>query len=138
MLLVDSTVWIDYFNGRSTPHTDYLDRILDEQIILVGDLILAEVLQGFRREGEFEQARQALGRFAQVSLVGPTLAVQSARHFRLLRQMGITIRKTIDCLIATYCIEHGLPLLHCDSDFDAFEQHLGLQVVHLGDKGVSG
>ena len=130
MQLVDSTVWIDYFNGQSTPHTNYLDRILDDQIVLVGDLILAEVLQGFRREAEFELARQALGRFTQVSLVGPVLAVQSARHYRALRNLGITVRKTIDCLIATYCIEHGLPLLHCDSDFDAFEQHLGLIVVH--------
>lgn len=131
MLLVDSTVWIDYFNGQSTPHTDYLDRILDEQVILVGDLILAEVLQGFRREAEFEQARQALGNFKQVSLVGPVLAIQGARHYRFLRQLGVTVRKTIDCLIATYCIENGLPLLHSDADFDAFEQYLGLIVVHL-------
>jgi predicted nucleic acid-binding protein len=130
MLLVDSTVWVDYFNGQVTPHTDYLDRILSDQIVLVGDLILAEVLQGFRSEAEFEQAHQALLRFQQVSLVNPGIAVQSARNFRKLRQLGITVRKTIDSLIATYCIENGLGLLHCDHDYDGFEQYLGLMVVH--------
>lgn len=130
MLLVDSTVWIDYFNGRVTPHTEYLDRVLSDQIVLVGDLILAEVLQGYRREAEFEQARQALTRFTQVSLVNPTLAVRSAQNYRFLRSLGVTVRKTIDCLIATYCIEKDHSLLHCDADFDGFEQHLGLRVVH--------
>ncbi len=132
MLLVDSTVWIDYFNGQINPHTDYLDRILKEQMILVGDLILAEVLQGFRTEHEFEQAHQALEYFQQVSLVSPVLAVQSARNYRLLRSQGVTVRKTIDCLIATYCIENKHDLLHKDNDFDGFEQFLGLQVVHPG------
>ncbi len=130
MLLVDSTVWIDYFNGQITPHTDYLERILSDQIVLVGDLILAEVLQGYRREAEFEQARQALESFTQVSLVGQALAVQSARNYRSLRVLGVTVRKTIDCLIATYCIENNHTLLHTDSDFDGFERHLGLKVVH--------
>jgi predicted nucleic acid-binding protein len=130
MLLIDSTVWIDYFNGRVTPQTDYLDRILSDQLILVGDLILAEVLQGYRSEAEFEQARQALGRFEQVSLVDPALAVLSARNDRTLRRLGVTARKTIDCLIATYCIENEHSLLHNDSDYDSFEQHLGLKVVH--------
>ena len=130
MLLVDSTVWIDYFNGGATPHTDYLDRILSEQVVLVGDLILAEVLQGFRGEAEFELARQALQRLTQVSLVNPALAVKSARNYRALRALGVTPRKTIDCLIATWCIENGYGLLHTDSDFDGFEQHLELQVIH--------
>lgn len=130
MMLVDSTIWIDYFNGQITPHTDYLDRVLSDQIVLVGDLILAEVLQGYRHEGEFEKARQALGRFTQVSLVDPLLAVQSARNYRSLRSTGVTVRKTIDCLIATYCIEKDHTLLHNDRDFDGFEQHLGLKVVH--------
>jgi predicted nucleic acid-binding protein len=122
MLLVDSTVWIDYFNGRITPLTDYLDRTLDEQIVLVGDLILAEVLQGYRNEDEFEEARKILARFTQASLVSPALAIQSARNYRALRQLGITVRKTIDCLIATYCIESGHSLLHNDSDL--FSTHL--------------
>jgi len=130
MLLVDSTVWIDYFNGRITAQTDYLDQVLSDQMILVGDLILAEVLQGYRSEDEFEQACQALGRFTQVSLIDPELAVSSARNDRTLRRLGVTVRKTIDCLIATYCIENEHSLLHNDSDYDGFEQHLGLKVVH--------
>ena len=131
MLLVDSTVWIDYFNGQVTPQTDYLDRILSDQMVLVGDLILAEVLQGFRSEAEFELARQAMDNFEQTSLIDPALAVQSARYYRTLRKLGVTVRKTIDCLIATYCIENDHILLHNDSDYDGFEQHLGLKVVHL-------
>ena len=130
MLLVDSTVWIDYFNGRITPETDYLDRVLDEQLILVGDLILAEVLQGFRSEDDFERVRVTLAHFTQVSLVSPALAVHSAQHYRSLRSLGVTVRKTIDCLIATYCLENDHSLLHKDADFDGFEQHLGLRVVH--------
>lgn len=130
MLLVDSTVWIDYFNGRITPQTDYLDRAFDDQIILVGDLILAEVLQGYRREEEFELARQVLERFTQVDLLCAAHAVQSARNYRRLRAAGVTVRKTVDCLIATFCIENGCSLLHNDADFDGFEQHLGLIVVH--------
>ena len=130
MLLIDSTIWIDYFNGVITPETNFLDHAFDEQLILVGDLILAEVLQGFRSETDFEQARLVLGRFQQASIVDPELAVQSARNYRLLRSQGITVRKTIDCLIATFCIEEGHELLHSDSDFDGFEQHLGLKVLH--------
>lgn len=130
MLLVDTTVWVDYFNGLRTPHTDYLDAILDQDLILVGDLILAEVLQGFREEEHFEQARRALGKFQQVHIVTPAMAVQSARNYRFLRGRGITVRKTIDSLIATWCIENDVPLLHNDRDFDGYETHLGLRVVH--------
>ncbi len=130
MILVDSTVWIDYFNGKTTPETDYLDRILAERMILVGDIILGEVLQGFRTDADFEQAHNALAKFEQVSLLTPSLAVQSARNYRALRKRGITIRKTIDCFIATYCIETGCELLHADRDFIPFEQHLRLQAIH--------
>jgi predicted nucleic acid-binding protein len=129
MLLVDSSVWIDYFNGAVTPQTDYLDKALAHEPVLVGDLILTEVLQGFRSEAEFEQALQALSKFQLASLVNPALAVQSARNYRQLRKLGITVRKTIDCLIATFCIEHGHTLLHNDSDYEAFTIHLGLQTV---------
>jgi hypothetical protein len=129
MLLVDSTVWIDYFKGVRSPKTDYLDDILGEQIVLVGDIILAEVLQGFRRDRDFERAREALGRFPQVSLSDPELAVQSARNLRILREKGVTVRKTIDCFIATYCIETGTPLLHADRDYEPYEEHLGLKSV---------
>jgi predicted nucleic acid-binding protein len=130
LLLVDSTVWIDYFNGQITPQTDYLDHVLSDEIVLVGDLILAEVLQGYRSDAEFERALRVLNRFTQTSLGTPSLAVQSARNYRQLRVLGITVRKTIDCLIATYCIENGHSLLHNDSDFDGFERRLGLSVIH--------
>jgi len=130
MLVVDSTVWVDYFNGVRNPQTDYLDQIADKTPILIGDLILAEVLQGFREDVDFEKARRAFGRYMQVEMINPELAVQSARNYRMLRKKGITVRKTIDSLIATYCIENGHDLLHNDSDFDGYEKHLGLRVVH--------
>lgn len=129
MILVDSSVWIDYFRGRLSPQTDMLDRLLGDQPILVGDLILAEVLQGFRTQRDFNQARQLLAAFETVSLCSPELAVQAARNFRELRVQGVTVRKTIDTVIATWCIEKQHALLHSDRDFDAFETHLGLVVV---------
>ena len=129
MLIVDSTVWIDYFNGLENPQTDYLDQIVDQNPILVGDLILAEVLQGFRDDSDFEEARRALSKYIQVQMVNPELALQSARNYRLLRRKGITVRKTIDSLIATYCIENEHDLLHKDNDFDGYEKHLRLRVI---------
>lgn len=130
MILVDSTVWVDCFNGRLTPQTDYLDGILSQQVILVGDIILGEVLQGFRSDEAFAQALEALARFQQVSVLSPALAVQSARNYRSLRKLGITVRKTVDCFIATYCLESACELLHSDQDYGPFEQHLGLAVIH--------
>jgi len=130
MLIVDSTVWIAYFNGLENPETDYLHTMVDKIPILIGDLILAEVLQGFRVDADFEKARRTLGKYIQVEMVSPALALQSARNYRLLRRKGITVRKTIDSLIATYCIENEHDLLHSDSDFDGYEKHLGLKVVH--------
>jgi predicted nucleic acid-binding protein len=130
MLVVDSTVWIDYFNGVESPQTDYLHQIADQTPILVGDLILAEVLQGFREHADFETARRALGKYIQVEMVNSEVALQSVRNFRLLRRKGVTVRKTMDSLIATYCIENEHDLLHNDSDFDGYESHLGLRVVH--------
>jgi predicted nucleic acid-binding protein len=100
MLIVDSTVWIDYFNGLENPQTDYLDQIVERTPILVGDFILAEVLQGFRDDSDFEEARRALSKYIQVEMVNPELALQSARNYRLLRRKGITVRKktnTISC-----------------------------------------
>ena len=129
MLIVDSTVWIDYFNGLENPQTDYLDQIVDRTPILVGDLILAEVLQGFRDDSDFEEARRAFSKYIQVGMVNPVLALQSARNYRLLRRKGITVRKTIDSLIATYCIENEHDLLHNDNDYDGYEKHLRLRVV---------
>jgi len=130
MLVVDTSVWIDYFNGVENPQTDFLHAVLDNTPILIGDLILAEVLQGFQHDPDFEKARRTLGKFTQVRMVSPALAVQSARNYRFLRQKGITVRKTIDCLIATYCIENEHELLHNDRDFDGYENHLGLKVAH--------
>ena len=130
MILVDSTVWIDYFNGRITPETTALDNLLGTEKVIMGDIILAEVLQGFRSDQDFEAARQALIRFTQVSMLNPDLAVRCARNYRQLRKAGITVRKTVDCFIATYCIENNIELLHCDRDFDPFEQLLDLQVIH--------
>lgn len=129
MILVDSSVWIDYFRGQITPQTDRLDGLLGAQMLLVGDLILAEVLQGFSHQRDFNQARRLLESFEIVVLSNPLLAVQAARNFRQLWAHGITVRKTIDTVIATWCIENDHALLHSDRDFDAFEKHLGLEVV---------
>ena len=131
MILVDSSVWVDYFNGTATSQTDFLDRILGEQPILIGDLIITEVLQGFRRDEDFDAAYRAFVSFQIVEMLNFDLAVQSARNDRILRMRGVTVRKTIDCIIATYCIQTGHILLHSDGNFDPFENHLGLSVVHL-------
>jgi predicted nucleic acid-binding protein len=130
MLVVDTSVWIDYFNGVENSQTDFLHLALENTPILIGDLILAEVLQGFRHDPDFEKVRRTLGKFMQESMVNPALAVQGARNYRFLRQKGITVRKTIDSLIATFCIENDHQLLHNDSDFDGYEEYLGLRVVH--------
>jgi hypothetical protein len=131
MIFIDASVWIDYFNGVITPETDYLDRIVEQDIILVSDLTLVEVLQGFRSEADFEAARQALLLFQPIEILNTRLAIRSARNYRFLRQQGVTVRKTIDCLIATYCIEADVPLLHADRDFEPFETYLGLTVLHV-------
>ncbi len=129
MILVDSSVWIDYFRGEITPATDILHGLLGRQLLAVGDLILAEVLQGFTDERDFTVAKNLLSSFEVVNLGGREVAIQSARNFRLLRSKGVTVRKTIDCVIATCCIESGYELLHDDRDFDSFAKHLGLRVV---------
>jgi len=129
MILVDSSVWIDYFRGDPSAPADTLDRLLGNEPLLVGDLILAEVLQGFGSERDFDQARGLLESFDVVSLGGHATAVQAARNYRALRARGITVRKTIDTFIATYCIEAGVELLYGDRDFDPFVQYLGLRTV---------
>ncbi|MBK4738971.1 type II toxin-antitoxin system VapC family toxin [Noviherbaspirillum pedocola] len=127
MILVDSSVWIDYFRGVNTPQAEKLDFLLGRQLLAIGDLILAEVLQGFDSEREFNAARSLLASFELVQLGGQNIAIQAARNFRTLRSKGVTIRKTIDTLIATYCIENGFSLLHNDRDFEPFARHLGLR-----------
>jgi predicted nucleic acid-binding protein len=128
LILVDSSVWIAYFRGAITPQTDRLDKLLGNEPIAIGDLILAEVLQGFDGDRDFERALSTLSSLTVVELCGPQIAVQAARNFRKLRRKGITVRKTIDAVIATRCIESGFELLHSDHDFDAFVL-LGLQAV---------
>jgi predicted nucleic acid-binding protein len=122
VILVDSSVWIDYFKGRSTPQNGKLDQLLGAEDLAIGDLILVEVLQGFREDREFESARRLLLSLSLVDLCGPDIAIQAARNYRSLRSRGFTIRKTIDCVIATCCIERGYQLLHSDKDFDVFKR----------------
>lgn len=129
MILVDSSVWIDYFNGTETLATMKLDSLLGVQPVCTGDLILAEVLQGFRQDADYKAAKNLLCALPIHSMVGTEISIKSAENFRELRKQGITIRKTIDTLIATYCIETGLMLLHSDKDFQPFQQHLGLQIA---------
>lgn len=129
MILVDSSVWIDYFRGTPTPQTDTLDALLGSEPVITGDLILAEVLQGFANERDFNTARKLLTSLNVVSLAGRDIALQAARNFRALRALGVTVRKTIDTIIATRCIESGYWLLYSDKDFDPFERHLGLRAV---------
>jgi predicted nucleic acid-binding protein len=131
MVVVDSSVWIDYFNGHGTAETDVLHGFLGERQIIVGDLILAEVLQGFRSDRDFRQARRLLAAFPIVTMLGPKLAFRAAEHYRLLRRLGVTVRKTIDVMIGTYCIASQLPLLHCDMDFDPMVRHLGLRLPNV-------
>ncbi len=129
MILVDSSVWIDYFNGTETLATKKLDGLLGVQPVCTGDLILAEVLQGFRQGADYQVAKTLLCALPIVAMVSTEISIKSADNFRLLRKQGITVRKTIDSLIATYCIENGLPLLHFDKDFQPFQQFLGLMTV---------
>ncbi len=126
MILVDSSVWIAYCNGVRSPKTDRLDALLDEDIILTGDLILAEVLRGFRSERDFKTARALFADLECVTLGGRETALAAVDHYRALRAKGHTVRKTVDCLIAAFCIARRLPLLHDDRDFDPFVRHRGL------------
>ena len=127
MILVDSSVWIDYFRGAPTPQTEWLDASLGTELIATGDLILTEVLQGFTRDRDFNQAEKLLVSLTIVDLGGRRIAIQAAKNFRALRKRGITVRKTIDTVIATWCIESGLPLLFSDTDFEPFVERLGLR-----------
>lgn len=129
MILVDSSVWIDYFRGASTAQTDKLDSLLATERLAVGDLIVAEVLRGFRDDAAFERARKVLDAFIVIELCGYRIAQEAAKNYRLLRARGISVRKTVDTIIATRCIEDRISLLHCDKDFDPFVAHLGLRSV---------
>lgn len=127
MILVDSSVWVDYFNGRATRETDYLDTLLGTEPVAIGDLILAEVLQGFRSDADFAAAKELMACLTLYDLLGATLALKVAENYRALRKRGVTVRKTADTIIATFCIDRGIPLLYSDRDFDPFVKHLGLK-----------
>jgi predicted nucleic acid-binding protein len=129
LILVDTSVWIDYFKGASTAQTEKLDKLLGHEPLAIGDLILTEVLQGFADERDFNEARRMLTSLIVVELGGQKIAIQAARNSRALRNLGVTVRKTIDTVIATRCIESGYQLLHNDRDFEPFAEHLGLRVV---------
>lgn len=126
MILVDTSVWVDYFNGVATREADLLDGYLGTEPLLTGDLILAEVLQGFRSDRDFRRAKSALDTLAFQPMVGRDIALASARNYRKLRAQGVPVRGTIDVIIATFCIENGHRLLHTDRDFALMERPLGL------------
>lgn len=130
MVIVDASVWIDYLNAVTAPETEWLDLRLDHERFGLATLTLTEVLQGLRDDREAAQVEAELRRFEIVEMPDAALAIASARNYRALRARGRTIRKTVDCLVASYCIQYGHALLHTDRDFDAFEEHLGLLVVH--------
>jgi predicted nucleic acid-binding protein len=127
VILVDSSVWIDFFRGVATPEAEKLDSLLGAELVATGDLILAEVLQGFTHDRDFNQARKLLTSLVIVDLTGQAVAIRAAANFRALRSLGIRVRRTIDTLIATHCIENRLALLYSDRDFDPFVEHLGLR-----------
>ncbi|MFZ1890205.1 MAG: PIN domain nuclease [Candidatus Binataceae bacterium] len=129
MIVVDSSVWINYFIGRATAETDLLNRLLGTEELLIGDLILIEILQGFRSDLDFQRALGQLDTLECRPIAGREIAILAARNHRKLRALGVTVRTTINTLIATFCIIEGHELLHCDRDFDPLERHLGLRVV---------
>lgn len=133
MILVDTSVWVDYFRGTDSRQTAKLDSLLGAEPLAIGDIVLTEVLQGVDGDREFEQTRALLATLDLVQVGGADVAVEAARNFRRLRALGVTVRKTVDTLIATRCIVSGYELLHGDRDFIPFETFLGLRTVDCGD-----
>ncbi len=129
MILVDSSVWIDYFNGTITRETDLLDSLLGVEPLLIGDLILVEVLQGFRDDRDYRRAKTALDRLIFEPMLGREMALAAAQNFRKLRASGVTVRKTVDVVIATFCLRGSHRLLHSDRDFTLMQDHLGIRIV---------
>ncbi len=126
MILVDTSVWVDYFNDNESSLTNTLDKALIDGFVSIGDLILLEILQGIKAEREYNKTRAALAMLEQYEMFGHTMVEKCAENFRFLRKKGITIRKTNDVIIATFCIENNLPLLFSDRNFIPFVDHLGL------------
>jgi len=129
MIIVDSSVWIDYFNGKKTQQTDWLDSALGSTPVIMGDLILTEVLQGFQNNEEFKVAKDLFLGMPFMPMVGRAIALKSGENYRALRKRGLTPRKTIDVIIGTFCVHYQLPLLHDDKDFDPMVKFLGLKIV---------
>lgn len=129
MILVDSSVWIDYFNGRKTIRTDWLDAALGSEPLVMGDIILTEILQGFQSDKDFNTAKKLLLTFPLMDMVGRELAIKSAMNYRFLRKKGVTVKKIIDVMIGTFCIHNHVSLLHCDKDFEPMEKYLELKTV---------
>lgn len=129
MIIVDTTVWIDYLTGRDNPETNYLDREIGRLPLALTDLILCETLQGMPDERSFTRLLHEFRKFEVFYTGGRELAILAARNFRVLRRHGRTVRKTIDCLVATFCLQRGHSLLHRDRDFDHFEEILNLNVI---------
>ena len=129
MILVDTSVWIDYLNGVENSHTDALDAGIVDGIVAMGDPIFLEILQGIRDDREYERTRRCLATLDHYELFGTAMAGKCAENFRALRKKGVTVRKTADVITATFCIERGLPLLFVDRDFLPFVEHLGLRSV---------
>ena len=128
MIVADTSVWIDYVKGIEAPHTDVLDQELAHDRIITGDIIITEFLQGFRDEKDYQKAKYIMDALQYYDFWGKEIAYKAARNFRNLRKKGITVRKTVGVVIATFCIEHNFQLIHNDRDFDAMEQYLGLRV----------
>lgn len=129
MIVVDTSVWIDYFNGVASPHTDLLDQLLSRERLIIGALILTEVLQEFRRDADFRTAQTLLDTLEFRPMLGQNIAWLSAKNYRKLRRAGVTVRKTIDVMIGSFCLQNRHSLLHTDRDFDPIEKHLGLSVL---------
>ena len=129
MILADTSVWIDYLNGKITHQTDLLDECLIDGTLAMGDLIFLEVLQGIRDEKQYKQVKSKLALLDQYAMFSPEMAIKCANNFRLLRKKGITVRKTNDVIIASFCIENKMGLLYVDRDFKPFAEHLGLKTV---------
>lgn len=126
MILADTSIWIDYFNGRITTETNFLDTALAEGDVIIGDLIMLEILQGVRHDKDYNETKKALGTLEQFELFGSAMVLECADNFRKLRKKGLTIRKTADLIIASFCIKNEIPLLFSDRNFLPFAEHLGL------------
>jgi predicted nucleic acid-binding protein len=129
VILIDTSAWIDYFNGIDNKTTELVDRILDTEPVLIGDLIYCELLQGFKTDEQYNEIKELLSNLTHVELVGFAIAEKAALNYRNLRKKGITIRKTMDMIIATFCAENNVMLVHKDRDFDFLSEPLGLTIL---------